>query len=168
MVKNYGQKIADLTINGTDIALHSNGESTHVGNDSSFDDEGTYLGLRWQCVEFIRRYYYLAHGVNLAQQWSDGDAKDWYDNRTAMKLDEIPADQAQEGDIITFTGGNWGHVAIISGKGDNDSLLMSGQNFYNDQRDVNTVLTPDILSGNTPLPDGSNAPFFFQSILRLR
>ena len=167
-MENYGQKVSDVKIGNTKIALFSNGSCNFVSNESSFDNENNYLGMEYQCVEFVRRYIYLTHNKNLALKWSDGDAVDWYDNRGEMNLEEVHYSDANIGDIITFTGGLWGHVGVISKINHNKDIRICSQNFYNDIRDIDTIISMDILQGREEIKDATGTGFKFQSVLRIK
>jgi len=167
-LENYGQKISEVDIGNTKITIFSNGSCNFVSNESSFDDDKNYLGMEFQCVEFVRRYIYLTHRENLALKWSDGDAIDWYGSREEMDLEEVHFSDANIGDIITFSGGLWGHVAVISKINHNKDIRICSQNFYNDVRDIDTIISMDILEGKDEIKDASGTGFLFQSILRIK
>lgn len=81
--------------------------------------DGHYMGLEWECVEYVRRYYYSTYQMDLYYLGGGMDAHQFYGNAANMHLAAYanggPA-APQVGDILCFgetTPGNLGHVAII-------------------------------------------------------
>ena len=118
-----------------------------------------------QCVELVRRYIYKKHNINLARKWRNGNACDWLDNIDSMGLVQISPENAREGDIVTFTGGLYGHIGLLIKEG--EGLYMVSQNFYNDSRDIKTFLPPEIFNRKSSLQPCNNK-YHFQSILRIK
>jgi len=113
--------------------------------------DGNYIGIKWQCVEYVRRYYYIVYGLDLASLHSgDAHAKTFYDNATTMGLYRY-ADGGQTppavGDILVSDGGNYGHVAIVKSIA-GDQLCTIQQNFLNDGNDGDLCLTISETGGN--------------------
>ena len=87
----------------------------HYNKDSSY-----YYGKKWQCVEYIKRYYYDA----LKHKMPDGfgHAKDFFDpgvkhgklnkRRGLLQFVNGGNERPQPDDILVF-GGQYGHVAIV-------------------------------------------------------
>ena len=113
---------------------------------------GTYIGIKWQCVEYVRRYYHTVYNLDLASKWR-GHANTWYDNAATMGLARFAngsLDMPQVGDILVSEGipdVNVGHIAIIRDISDN-SVCTIQQNFSNDSGDINRYLTLTVLDGN--------------------
>src|SRR5699024_3705605 len=74
--KTIGQKIDSL--NG--VYVYDNGNPKNIVGRNTTKD-GYNLGLKYQCVEFVKRYYYeyLSHKMPNAY----GDAKDFFDKTLA-------------------------------------------------------------------------------------
>ncbi len=87
--------------------------------------DGYNLGLKWQCVEFVKRYYYehLHHKMPNAY----GHAKDFYyaaitdgklnSDRNLLQFSNGSISKPQVNDILVFDGNifnKYGHVAIIA------------------------------------------------------
>jgi surface antigen len=80
------------------------------------------LGQQYQCVEFVKRYYYEYYHHKMPNSF--GHAKDFFDNN--LKDGEINKDRAlvqyrnpgksqpKVGDLVVFGKNRYGHVAIIS------------------------------------------------------
>jgi hypothetical protein len=123
------------SLNG--IPVYYNGEinsviASHITND------GYNLGLKWQCVEFVKRYYY--YHLHHAMPESGGHAKDFFDKslpdasynyaRELVQYANPSLKKPAVDDIIVFDGhlGNkYGHIAIISFVGE-DVIEIIQQN----------------------------------------
>ncbi len=166
-VRNFGAFLGSPQILDVKIDVFSNGNSSFISDEISYDKKGQYLGICYQCVELVRRFIYLKYNVNLAIAYQDGDAKDWYDNHSKMNLSIQMLKNAGIGDIITFTGGNWGHVGIISNL-DVENIYVTSQNFMNDERDIDFKISRATLASKEYIIDGDSNKFQFQSLLRFK
>jgi surface antigen len=99
-------------------------------------EDGYNLGLKWQCVEFVKRYYYEHFGHKMPKD--RGHAKSFFNKR--LKDGEFNKDRGlyqfscysvhkpKVNEIIVFTNkGNYGHVAIISSV-EEDRIEITEQN----------------------------------------
>lgn len=115
-----GQQIDSL--NG--VYVYYNGGVSHVSGRNLAPD-GYNLGMKYQCVEFVKRYYYeyLKHMM----PDSYGNAKDFFDSRLADGVKNTKRDLMQYsnpgktqpaiGDLLVYNGSilnEYGHVAIVS------------------------------------------------------
>lgn len=113
--------------NGVAIYFNGNLRNTDGRNVTS---DGYNLGLKWQCVEFVKRYYYLRYGHRMPDPW--GHAIDFFnktlpDNaynsqRGLQQYTNPSVEKPKVEDIIVFAGedGNpYGHIAIVSKVGPN-------------------------------------------------
>ncbi|MEM8909835.1 MAG: CHAP domain-containing protein [Bacteroidota bacterium] len=103
------------------IPIYFNGNTFHTDG-RHLSKDGYNYGLRWQCVEFVKRYYY----DHLQHEMPDtyGHAKDFFmpqlkDGqynwlRDLQQFRNGGTRPPQVDDIIVFTGDEYGHVAIIS------------------------------------------------------
>ncbi len=121
-----GQKIDSL--NG--VYVYYNGGVDHVlGRNTT--PNGYNIGLKYQCVEFVKRYYY----EHLKHKMPDsyGHAKDFFDKnlkdeqknkkRDLMQYTNPSVSKPRINDILVFDGttfNKFGHVAIISNVTDNE------------------------------------------------
>jgi hypothetical protein len=125
--KNYGDIIG--TFNG--VQSYSN-----IDNKIDYPNyyNGIYTGLKWQCVEYVRRYLIINHNITFSNVNSASEIAD----ARFMTLDGkiiIPNNNLVLGSIIIFpkdyeVNSPNGHVAIVS------SILPSGitiaEQNYND------------------------------------
>lgn len=115
-----GEVIDEL--NGVKIYYNGNPRNT-FGRSKS--ETGYNFGLRWQCVEFIKRYYFEYLNHEMPNTW--GHAKDFIDlnlmssqfnkKRGLYQFRNRSISPPKINDILVF-GGNalnrYGHIAIIS------------------------------------------------------
>lgn len=166
MQQPFGTLLGKDRIGDVEIDVFSNGDCNHVSTQPSLDADGNYMGIQYQCVEFVRRYIYLRYRCNLALRWSAGDAHDWYLNRSSMSLAAIAPESLNVGDILTFSGGKYGHVGVVS-KLDKNQCWMTSQNLFNSEKDIQLCLSPAILFDKATLKDAAGADLTFQAALRL-
>ena len=128
-----GQPIDSLN----SVVVYYNGGIQHVdGRNTS--KEGYNIGLRWQCVEFVKRYYYEYYHHKMPNSY--GHAKDFYHKGTAdgrlnpdrdlVQFDNPSQYKPESGQIIIFGPtifNSFGHVAIIS-KVEKDEIEIIQQN----------------------------------------
>ncbi len=117
---SIGDKVDSL--NG--VFVFYNGSIGHVFERNTSKD-GYNIGLKYQCVEFVKRYYYQHYNHKMPDSY--GHAKDFFNKniadgslnkgRNLKQFNNPSATKPRVGDIIIFDGhsGNpYGHVAIIS------------------------------------------------------
>lgn len=108
--------------------------------------DGYNLGLKWQCVEFVKRYYYKH--LNHKMPNSYGHAKDFFNpslsdgtlnlDRNLLQFSNGSKSKPQVNDLIVFDGNlfnQYGHVAIIS-KVNEDEIEIIQQNVGKHSRDI--------------------------------
>lgn len=103
------------------VAVYFNGPVGNVSGRNSAPD-GYNLGQKYQCVEFVKRYYFEALGHKMPDPW--GHAKNFYDPavpdghpnpaRGLTQYRNGGKGRPRAEDLIVFGGGLYGHVAIIS------------------------------------------------------
>lgn len=165
--EGFGQQLGSVEIVGVSLPIYSNGDNLFVSDQKTYDVTGNYVGIAYHCVEFVRRYTYERHGINLANCWHNGDADDWYTNREKMPLRNVDLSACEPGDIITFTGEETGHIAIVKEVHKNE-LVIASQNLTNSPLDLHTVLSLDIITDKQPLVGQNGLRFYFESIMRVQ
>jgi hypothetical protein len=110
-----GQQLDSAVYRG--VIAKSNGGQ--MGTDKSCADGGTY-GLQYQCVEYVKRFYSIAHGVDTSS-WAVISAVDFFPKAGEFGL--VPCRNGESkvppapDDILVFdraTGVPHGHVAIVT------------------------------------------------------
>lgn len=115
-----GQVIDSL--NG--VKVYYNGNVGHTGK-RNVSPDGYNIGLTWQCVEFVKRYYYEFYHHKMPDAY--GNAKDFFDRslkdgelskkRDLIQYNNPSKQKPSTGDLVIFDGSaanSYGHVAIIS------------------------------------------------------
>jgi len=131
-----GQQIDQLN----NIPVYFNGETLqNQGRNKSAT--GYNYGLKWQCVEFVKRYYYDHLGHTMPDTY--GHAKDFYapqfgdgELNTLRNLFQYKNGsffKPRVNDILVFHGDQYGHVAIISNVTKNEVEIIQ-QNVGVDSR----------------------------------
>lgn len=119
------------------VAIYFNGGvNTTQGRNLSAD--GYNLGLRYQCVEFVKRYYFQRFAHRMPDSY--GHAKDFFDpaladgawnaRRGLLQFSNGSAAQPQPDDLLVFSPwlfNRYGHVAIIAAV-DAAALQIAQQN----------------------------------------
>lgn len=111
------------TLNG--ITVYYNGGVGNVDG-RELTKDGYNLGLKYQCVEFVKRYYYEALDHKMPDSY--GHAKDFFDpsisdgrknkQRNLIQYTNGSISKPKINDLIIYSGtilNRYGHVAIISG-----------------------------------------------------
>lgn len=110
------------SLNG--VYVFYNGSVGHVKGRNTTAD-GYNLGLKYQCVEFVKRYYYQHLSHKMPDSY--GHAKDFFDTsladgkinkkRNLIQYRNKSASKPKVNDLLIFTAttfNKYGHVAIIS------------------------------------------------------
>ncbi|MBA3663221.1 MAG: CHAP domain-containing protein [Bacteroidetes bacterium] len=128
-----GQKLDSLN----HVYVFYNGGVGHTG-ERNISDDGYNIGLTYQCVEFVKRYYYQHYHHKMPDSY--GNAKDFFDasikdgalnsKRNLLQFTNPAKTKPMIGDLLVFDGhaGNkYGHVAIVS-KVSDDAIEIIQQN----------------------------------------
>ncbi len=106
------------------VTVYYNGAVGHV-SERNLAKDGYNIGVKYQCVEFVKRYYYERFGHKMPVD--HGNAKDYFDaaipngslnaKRGLTQFKNGEGDLPAEEDLVVF--GPWvfnrfGHVAIVS------------------------------------------------------
>jgi CHAP domain len=115
-----GQKVDSL--NG--VFVYYNGGVSNVSGRNTSND-GYNIGLKWQCVEFVKRYYF--EKLNHKMPDAFGNAKDFFDptledsslnvKRNLMQFKNGSVSKPNVEDLLIYDGtltNSYGHVSIVS------------------------------------------------------
>lgn len=105
-----------------EVPVCDNGFLFSLSHGRNYSKDGYYFGQKWQCVEFVKRFYFEKYGLRMPDVW--GHAKDYFDPKVAHRSlnahrgmlqfvnggDEPPALD----DLLVFTDTAYGHVAIVT------------------------------------------------------
>lgn len=116
------------------VIVHYNGMVGHTEGRNLAAD-GYNIGMKYQCVEFVKRYYYQYLGHKMPDAY--GNAKDFYDatlsdsslniKRALMQFCNGSVTRPTPDDLLIFDGhaGNpYGHVAIVCDVSDTSICII--------------------------------------------
>lgn len=131
------RKVGDVVDELHGVKIFYNGS---VGNTNGRRraPDGYNYGLGYQCVEFVKRYYYEKLGHRMPDTW--GHAKDFYDSkidngdlnpaRGLLQFRNGGGEKPVTGDLLVFgptLTNQYGHVAIVS-EVNGDTIEIAQQN----------------------------------------
>ncbi len=133
----HSLSIGDSVDSFNGVVVYNNGMNypksygKHYAADSSY-----YYGKKWQCVEFIKRYYYdhfhhkMPNGFGNAKDFFDKKVKDGAFNkeRGLTQFTNGSIQPPMVDDILIF-GGKYGHVAIVTNATPEEVFVIQ-QNIY--------------------------------------
>lgn len=135
-VKSSG-KVGRVIDNFNGVDIYFNGNVSNIQGRSVTAD-GYNLGLRYQCVEFVKRFYYEYYNHKMPDSY--GNAKDFYSYaiedgqinpaRDLRQFSNPSKSRPKTGDLLIFGPtpyNKFGHVGIIS-KVENDRIQIAQQN----------------------------------------
>ena len=116
------------------VSVYYNGGVSHISG-RNLTDDGYNLGMKYQCVESVKRYYYQY--LNHKMPDSYGNAKDFFNTQVADgKMNESrnlnqytnpSKSKPKTNDLIIFNGtifNRFGHVAIITNVSENEIEII--------------------------------------------
>jgi surface antigen len=122
------------------VAVYDNGALAFKSHGRHYSKSGYYWGQKWQCVEFVKRFYDQAKQHQMPDVW--GHAKDFFDRsvphggvnqkRALLQFRNREKEMPQADDLLVFDGG-YGHVAIVTEVGSNYVEVVQ-QNIYGKPR----------------------------------
>jgi surface antigen len=126
-------QIGDALDSLNHVKVYYNGAVSHVKKRNTKD--GYNLGLEYQCVEFVKRYYYVYYQHKMpdsyghAKSFFNAKLKDGQTNkaRALTQYSNPSKSKPQVGDLVVFDGtifNKYGHVAIISKVNESDIEII--------------------------------------------
>jgi|GEM_PF-2386287 len=123
------------------VPSYSNGTTSYVSNISNYY-QGQYTGIKWQCVEYARRYYLAHYGIyiSLTIPYASQAFTTWGSLEYINQFQNGTGSPPIPGDILCSNGGAYGHVAIVREVTANEVHVIQ-QNFLNNSGDNDFTLT---------------------------
>ena len=94
--------------------------------------DGYRIGIEYQCVEFVKRYYYEYYNHKMPNVW--GHARDYFNvnlsdgaynkERNLYQYKNGSSKKPKKGDLLVYNNGKYGHVAIVSDVSDNSISII--------------------------------------------
>jgi hypothetical protein len=104
------------------VLVYDNGLLFFQSHGKHFSPDGYYFGQKWQCVEFIKRYYFQAKGHRMPDVM--GHAKSFFEEpladgalnqrRGLVQFHNGSTDQPRPDDLMVFNDTRYGHVVIVT------------------------------------------------------
>jgi len=145
------------------VVVYDNGKNIENNYGRHYSEDGYYYGEKWQCVEFVKRFYYDAKRHRIPDVL--GNAKDFFDSavpqgklnhrRGLLQFRNGDNVRPEVDDLLVFTGGKYGHVAIITVVNE-DSIEIIQQNVKGQPRQILslTIKKDQYYVGTTNPPAG--------------
>lgn len=132
------------------VPAYQNGNKVAKSHGRHYAANGYYYGQKWQCVEYVKRFYHDALGHRMPSVW--GHARDFFDPGTGhgginplrgLVQYRNGGDMAPEpDDLLVFRTGNLGHVAIVT-KVTRNSVEVVQQNIHGSPTSVHPLTRRD-------------------------
>ena len=104
------------------IPAYQNGEVVAQSHGKNYAEDGYYYGQKWQCVEYVKRFYHDALGHHMPSVW--GHAADFFDPqishgkvnpaRGLLQYDNGGDTPPKPNDLLVFRHSQYGHVSIVT------------------------------------------------------
>lgn len=131
-------KIGDVIDNHLGIPVYYNGKSITNVKGRNVSHDGYNYGLKWQCVEFVKRFYHQKFGHKMPNSY--GHAKSFFNkdlgdvaynsDRAMMQYKNVRYDRPQVNDILvydSYKNNPFGHIGIVAEVG-SDYIYIIQQN----------------------------------------
>lgn len=136
-------EIGDTIDSFNDVVVFYGGTDYTADHGLHYGDDGYLIGQKWQCVEFVKRYYYqkldhqmpnvYGHAIHFFYEGLTHGALNV--DRDLYQYHNGKDDQPQVEDLIVFDSrSSYGHVAIVS-QIEEDSIQIIQQNMVDLSRE---------------------------------
>jgi surface antigen len=130
------------------VPVYYNGLLFFRGYGKNYSADGYYYGQKWQCVEFVKRFFDQVKGHRMPDAM--GHAKSFFDEkiqngamnprRGLIQYWNGSTNPPQADDLLVFTDTQYGHVAIVTEVGEN-YLEVIQQNILSKPRQRYSIIT---------------------------
>jgi hypothetical protein len=125
---SFNPQVGDIIDNLNGVPVYYNGKSFKATFGRNLSKDGYNIGLKYQCVEFVKRYYYEYYDHKMPSP--GGNARDFFNKalpdrafnkaRGLMQYRNVREYKPESGDLLvydSYIGNPFGHVAIIASVG---------------------------------------------------
>ncbi len=145
------------------IPVYDNGDKYSESHGKNYSFDGYYYGQKWQCVEYVKRFYKDALGHRMPNLY--GNAIDFFDknvpqgglnkDRGLLQFRNGSDERPFPDDLMIFTDSKYGHVGIVTLVGD-DFVEIIQQNVKGKSREKFSLKNEDgdWVVGTTKKPAG--------------
>ena len=143
------------------VSIYSNNDYSNNHNNDNLNNNsnsnyynGIYTGIKWQCVEFARRYLIVTHGITFSDVTSAFQIPDAKFTTLDGKQNIEVRNDLQVGSLIVWpkyymANSVDGHVAVVSSITPNGITVVE-QN-YNNKNEINRFIRRDDMRNTTIL-----------------
>lgn len=143
------------------VSIYSNNDYSNNHNNDNLNNNsnsnyynGIYTGIKWQCVEFARRYLIVTHGITFSDVTSAFQIPDAKFTTLDGKQNIEVRNNLQVGSLIVWPKNYMansvdGHVAVVSSITPNGITVVE-QN-YNNKNEINRFIRRDDMRNTTIL-----------------
>ncbi len=136
--------------NYKNVSIYHNGIMYTKAYGKNYSEDGYYYGQKWQCVEFVKRFYYQSKEHRMPDVY--GHAKDFFNSD--LKQGELNKRRGlvqyvnggnikpEPDDLMVFTDTKFGHVAIVT-QVTADYIEVIQQNIYGKTREKYKIINED-------------------------
>lgn len=131
---NPNHQVGDAVDSLNHVIVYYNGGVSNI-SERNLSEDGYNIGLKYQCVEFVKRYYYQYYDHKMPDSY--GNAKDFFDHtlqdgeinesRGLIQFTNGSFSKPKVGDLIVFGPtlyNGFGHVAIVSDVSENEVEII--------------------------------------------
>ncbi|WP_209542224.1 CHAP domain-containing protein [Variovorax sp. 1615] len=131
---NPARKVGAVVDEFNGVKVYYNG-GVNNAEGRALSSDGYNLGIQYQCVEFVKRYYFERFGHRMPDAY--GHARDFYDattpqgqpnaKRALLQYRNGQAEKPRVDDLIVFAPtllNRYGHVAIVAGVGEREIEIV--------------------------------------------
>jgi hypothetical protein len=103
------------------VSVYDNGLLFFRSYGRHYGADGYYYGQKWQCVEYVKRFFHQAKGHKMPDVW--GHARDYFDpalpdgalnpRRGLLQYRNGATTRPQPDDLLVFRDTSFGHVAVV-------------------------------------------------------
>ncbi|ACO86064.1 CHAP domain-containing protein [Clostridium botulinum] len=146
MLLHKENSIGDVLDSYKEVNVFYNGNNYGENHGKSYSKDGYYYGYKWQCVEYVKRFYYKAKDHKMPDVY--GNAKDFFDinteqghlnkRRGLIQYRNGENEKPKVDDLLVFTDTEFEHVVIVTEVG-NDYIEVIQQNIGSSSRDKFTL-----------------------------
>ena len=131
------------------IVVYDNGLLYFRSYGKHYGQNGYYYGQKWQCVEFIKRFFYDAKGHKMPDVM--GHAKSFFDDtlsdgalnprRSLIQYRNGSTEKPRPDDLLVFTDTKYGHVGIVTDTEDATIAIIQQNILFHTRQRLSLVVT---------------------------
>ena len=131
------------------IPVYDNGLLYFRSYGKHYSPDGYYYGQKWQCVEFIKRFFYDAKGHKIPDVM--GHAKSFFDDtlrdgalnprRGLIQYRNGSAEKPRPDDLLVFTDTKYGHVGIVTETGNATTEIIQQNILFHPRQRLSLVVS---------------------------